>query len=826
MGLTITSGKKFYASSAYGQLAEIEISNGGQFYNGVLNSGAICDVLKNGIANSTKIDGGRMNIHSGGSAISLDVSNNGYVYASGGLITNLTIETNGNVHVISGNKVKTSLVRENGTMYVSTGGVVSETRIEDGGSVNIGIGGIAENTVINSGGSMTIDYAGNADNTTINPNGKLYVSSGGSAAIAFNPWQGTVTSEQGAIITNLERDADIYYGNTTAGTIAKYQSTVTSFTVNSGNSAIIYDGGIVNDSTIESGGMMIIDSGGILSGKIDIESNGSIQAREGSIIELNIADHSPNRDFLINDLSRISGSYKLLLASKLQQSYGIYKLAGNLNSLNCDISISYDENKTADMELNQELYIGNISYFLNVADNNLYLTISGADTLIAPTVMVSTTELTNKDVIVSAVFAGNSILNEFSYDGENFEEYTTAITVKENTDIIFRSKKIFDGEEIFNSTTVSVNNIDKDKPTCIVTLSETLPTNNDVTLTAKFSADAVVKQYSFDGKNYVDYTKAITLKSNATIYFYCIDKAGNFSDVLKFAVTNIVAYDHVKLPDDSGQAIMVSANNFKDYFEISQMGEELNFYVGKDSYSYKGSDNKINKIKIYKGSSVNNFYQATTNEVADIFFARANGVWGSLMRAEYQGSADVEAEVVLKGKNKICDIFVGSSDSNILFLTNDSNGDALFIDDIYSASFDNFGESNSRLAQIKEIQAGDGDDIIDLTSNKFDYSGSEMTIYGGSGNDIIWANDSVDNVIHGGFGDDTLVGGSQKNTFVFEANWGNDVIYYNGTVTLNFIGVEEGKLITSDNTISYNGNSVTLINPENQYYSITCSQLA
>jgi hypothetical protein len=87
---------------------------------------------------------------------------------------------------------------------------------------------------------------------------------------------------------------------------------------------------------------------------------------------------------------------------------------------------------------------------------------------------------------------------------------------------------------------VSVNNIDKDKPTCTVAMSETLPTNNDITLTAKFSADAVVKQYSFDGKNYVDYTKAITLKNNATIYFYCVDKAGNFSDVLEFAVTNIV----------------------------------------------------------------------------------------------------------------------------------------------------------------------------------------------------------------------------------------------------------------------------------------------
>jgi Ca2+-binding RTX toxin-like protein len=113
-----------------------------------------------------------------------------------------------------------------------------------------------------------------------------------------------------------------------------------------------------------------------------------------------------------------------------------------------------------------------------------------------------------------------------------------------------------------------------------------------------------------------------------------------------------------------------------------------------------------------------------------------------------------------------------------------------------------------------------------LTSEKFDYSGSEMTIYGGNGNDIIWANDSVDNIIYGGLGDDTLVGGSQANTFIFEENWGNDVVYANGIVTLNFIGVAEGALIISDNTITYGDNTITLINFENSDYSITYSQLA
>ena len=40
----------------------------------------------------------------------------------------------------------------------------------------------------------------------------------------------------------------------------------------------------------------------------------------------------------------------------------------------------------------------------------------------------------------------------------------------------------------------------------------------------------------------------------------------------------------------------------------------------------------------------------------------------------------------MQGKNKITDIFAGSTDANVLVLTDDANGDALFLDDIFSAS--------------------------------------------------------------------------------------------------------------------------------------------
>jgi hypothetical protein len=432
-------------------------------------------------------------------------------------------------------------------------------------------------------------------------------------------------------------------------------------------------------------------------------------------------------------------------------------------------------------------------------------------------------------VTLTVDFDPQSKTKQYRIGNGSWQNYTKAITVSSNAVVEVRAAD--EDGEVYTAT-YEVTNSDKvapEKP--VVSADKTNITNKPVVITAEFSSDSVVMQYSFDQKSREDYTDSVSMVGNGSIYFRSQDEAGNWSKVAEYKVDNIfIRTDIIDLDKaDAAESVVIEFSNDKftnsTAFEVS--GNAIEVYAPSANWQYKVENSSTTyKVDTIKDLKTVDYFEATENGVADIFLARTNGVWGSLMRAEYQGSADVEAEVVLKGKNKLCDIFVGSSDSNILFLTNDQNGDALFIDDIYSASFNNFGESNSRLAQIKEIQAGDGDDIIDLTSNKFDYSGSEMTIYGSNGNDIIWANDSVDNIIYGGLGDDTLVGGSQANTFVFEENWGNDVIYYNGTVTLNFIGVAEGDLTFTDNVISCADNTITLINFKDKDYSITYSQLA
>ena len=213
----------------------------------------------------------------------------------------------------------------------------------------------------------------------------------------------------------------------------------------------------------------------------------------------------------------------------------------------------------------------------------------------------------------------------------------------------------------------------------------------------------------------------------------------------------------------------------------------------------------------------------------DLFFGNANGIWESGYAAEHQGVLNgwtgTAEQVVLDGKNKVADVFSGSSDANILVLTDDTNGDALFVDDVFTA----FGKDAARLSQIDEIRAGAGDDIVDMTSQQFACSGDGVKIYGGNGDDTIWANNgsntlfgdagndrivggSGNDVIVGGSGDDLLHGGGGSDIFCFGGNWGNDTVQQldSSSVTLWFESGSESNWNAATLTYSDGSNSVTV----------------
>ena len=142
---------------------------------------------------------------------------------------------------------------------------------------------------------------------------------------------------------------------------------------------------------------------------------------------------------------------------------------------------------------------------------------------------------------------------------------------------------------------------------------------------------------------------------------------------------------------------------------------------------------------------------------------------------------------------------------NVLLLTDDANGDALFVDDIFTALPGTAAGQQARIAKIDEIRAGNGDDVVDMTSQKFAYTGNGVKIYGGAGDDTIWANNGSNtifgdagndhlvggngnDVFAGGSGNDSMHGGNGNDIFTFGSNWGTDSVEQlaGGKITLWF----------------------------------------
>ena len=155
-----------------------------------------------------------------------------------------------------------------------------------------------------------------------------------------------------------------------------------------------------------------------------------------------------------------------------------------------------------------------------------------------PVITADITAPTNQDVTLTAAFSGDSVVKEYSLDGMTWQPYTAGVVLSENCTVYFRA-----ADAVGNYTdneSYTVTNIDKEPPVAPgVTASTTLPTNQDVALTAFFSDDSTTKEYSFDGLSWQTYTTDIVLSENGTVYFRAADALGNYSETASYTVDNI-----------------------------------------------------------------------------------------------------------------------------------------------------------------------------------------------------------------------------------------------------------------------------------------------
>ena len=456
----------------------------------------------------------------------------------------------------------------------------------------------------------------------------------------------------------------------------------------------------------------------------------------------------------------------------------------------------------------------------NTAQNSITFTNIDHTLPELPVVVPDITAPTRNNVTVSVIFTANAVVPQYSTNGLRWYTYNAPITLTGNTTLYFREKNA--AGEYSEIVSYTVSNIDKEAPDIPENLNFVLAGG---TLAVKWNdagdnGSAGVTEYNVRyGSSPALNGQGETVKTNqfdllniaaGTWYFQVqsVDAAGNvssWSEAVAYTVGSVVSAlqgsaSGVSWKDASGTGnytVEYSKDNFAHLLSLESSSCGVDTYnVPAGNYRWRVDGVEGPGFTAGEKNSAA-IFKSDADGVQDLFFGTAHSLWSKGYAAEHQTTGE---RIMLAGKNNISDIFEGSSDAAILVLTDDANGDALFVDDIYSAL-----GSQARFARMSEIRAGAGDDIVDMTSERWTYSGSNIRIFGGDGNDVLWggaesnilsgdagndrlAGASGNDILIGGSGNDLLLGGGGDDIFIFGAGWGEDTVEQltSGSVTLWF----------------------------------------
>jgi len=265
----------------------------------------------------------------------------------------------------------------------------------------------------------------------------------------------------------------------------------------------------------------------------------------------------------------------------------------------------------------------------------------------------------------------------------------------------------------------------------------------------------------------------IGVTNEAGHYFYSDDlditidsSAGSDAVFSSTGIDTLHTYATVELPTEWENVVMKGSNN------ISITANSLD-----------------NQIDTNDGSNA-----VTTLSGNDVINLTADSIWaGDYVAKNVSNTSSVgtNEQITLAGLNSFSDVIDGGADTDTLNLT--TGNDAFFIDDVYSDTHSSLAssltsttqgiDSIARIANLEVINAGEGNDIVDLTSSNF-IMANAVVINGEAGNDVLWGsngNDTIDggegdDSLFGGTGSDTLTGGIGSDIFQFTATAGSDVI--------------------------------------------------
>ena len=201
---------------------------------------------------------------------------------------------------------------------------------------------------------------------------------------------------------------------------------------------------------------------------------------------------------------------------------------------------------------------------LSVGGNKLVLNYSP----VKPEVLSITpdlTDATNRDVTLTAAFSEDAVQTEYSTDGKKWKSYPAAgVVLTQNGTVYFRARNALGlNSEVRTFTVDWIDKTPPDAPKGSADITEN--TKNKVTVTANFSADSTVRQYSLDNLEWHDYTDPLVFSVNGAAYFRAFDAVGNVSKVASYTVANIVPSLNV---ESTLEGTLGYGANYQDNYDV------------------------------------------------------------------------------------------------------------------------------------------------------------------------------------------------------------------------------------------------------------------
>ena len=549
----------------------------------------------------------------------VQVFKDGTLVKQGTVLTGETIigTNNNEMFVYEGGTAKDTLVENDGFIYVSKGGLASNTTLRGAeyveyedpgrggyspapGSMGIFDGGIASNTHIYEGGRVFVYEGATANEVMVYSHGKIWAR--GKNAVINNVttdkdwcWVG---ADKGGTINNLVNvggSVGIFNGGTINNAILNestesihaglsiYTGGVANNTTVNGTSVWAEEGATLNNLTLRKLGIVILQADAILTGKHvyggTVAVYGKVDASNADVT-FDISERTTDDRVIIDDIANLEAkSFSITVSAS--QAEGVYRLAGNAANFSGTLTVGDGTITYGSLTVNgATLTCNDVNYTLVNSNSELALHVSGNVVDIippdAPIAIADITTPTNCNVTVTAIFAPDAVLNEYTINGSDWFVYNGSITFADNGSVSFRSAD--DAGNVSAITTYVVSNIDKIAPDApVVTVDETEHPVEKVTVTA--SSEEGTIEYSFDGRNYQTYDDALVVTVNGEIFFRTVDDAGNVSEVTSVVIDNI---DRFSDPVDS------EYNFIKKSFSAKINGKTQNGIVlefGKNAFS-------------------------------------------------------------------------------------------------------------------------------------------------------------------------------------------------------------------------------------------------